>query len=533
MKPPRKPKPGTPETDPSIRNNQGEDGRTPWHHLPDPNIPGPAIDLPGNQRPEGQSDNSPQGPSIVVVDISTPGPLVISPSGITSDINFLPSALISRLPAPLTDGLRHGQRNTMYAEIENEGVTLVRRRDDGEYQASSANELTATGPVLERIAGTVFWRRKTTDAPGRNPQSSSSTDEQPGPSTNKRPRLDEDDSDLAQAHPLLSDLLTQPASPIDLSSALWKNWGSSTKPQSANSIEIEGLHYRVVPQGSLANTEVALMEHPRFSPSRYEAFEEMLQDDLSLQPRWAVKQNGEWKVPDNLYPFDKSLTGYIAETFRDYSDETLNTVARTLFNRADHSEVINSRGLMVLKQTFRNWANASSATIPRRELADPLLMLPVITRTTNTGWLALPPSDAAVTLRRLDFAPHRFPEEWRNFSANPSNFNLKRLVATVLVRNGYSVFPLTNEHQGSTLVFTRANHDAVFFLKLGRVEGHAIRDITPPGNELSDPHLTARIGEQARTALLTAHDQNKVVWLLGGTQITASGWQSVFIIRER
>ncbi|MCW8278387.1 hypothetical protein IMF27_24780 [Pseudomonas sp. PCH199] len=298
------------------------------------------------------------------------------------------------------------------------------------------------------------------------------------------------------------------------------------------SLEINGLHYRVVPQGSPERTGIAFLEHPRFSPSRYEAFEQMLHDDPSLQPRWAVKKNGQWEVLENRFPFDKSLTGYVAETFRDFSDASLNDVARTLFNRANHSDVINSQGLMVLKQTFRNWADASSARIPRQELADPLLMLPVITRTTNTGWLALPPSDAAGALRRLDFAPNHFSTEWNNFNADPSNYNLKRLVGSVLVRNGYEAFPLTIEHRGPTLVFTRANHDTVFFLKLGRVDGYAIRDITPPGNELSDPNLTARIGVPARTALLTAYAQNKVVWLLGGTQTTSSGWQSVFIIRE-
>lgn len=282
----------------------------------------------------------------------------------------------------------------------------------------------------------------------------------------------------------------------------------------------------------MRSTEVAFLEHPRFSPSRYEDFEQMLHDDPSLQPRWAVRKNNQWEVLDNPLPFEKSLTAYVAETFRDFSDASLNDVARSVFNQADRSNVINASGLMVLKQTFRNWADPSTARIPRRELGDPLLLLPIITRTTATGWLALTPSDAAGTLRRLDFAPHHFSTEWNNYTAAPSNYNLKRLVGSVLVRNGYDVFPLTQEHRGPTLVFTRANHDAVFFMKLGRVDGHAIKDITPPGNELSDPHLTTRIGEQARAKLLTAYGQNKVVWLLGGTQITSSGWQSVFIIRE-
>lgn len=536
MKPPRKiPKPGTPDTDQTVRPNRDQDGTPPRYNLPDIDISGPSIDLPGRRRPEGESDNTPREPQIAVVDVSTPGPLTISPAVATSDINFLPSALIPRLSAPHSDGLRHGQRNTMYAEIENEGVTLVRHRDDGEYQASSASELTPTGPLLERIAGTAYWRRKNTDAADRtprttDPQPGSSTDEQPGPSTRKRPRPNEADGSLAAAHPLLVDLLTQPTSPLDLSSALWRNWGSSTKPGSVEALEINGLHYRVVPEGSPEQTGIAFLQHPRFSPSRYEAFEQMLQDNPSLQPRWAIKRNSQWEVLETR-PFEKSLTHYVAETFRDLSDESRNNVARAVFNRANDSDVINGQGLMALKQTFRNWADANNR-VPKRELADPLLMLPVIPRTTSTGWLALTPFDAAGTLRRLDFTPIHFPTEWANYRANPSSYNLKRLVGSVLVRNGYEVFPLTNEHLGPTLVFTRKNHDSVFFLKLGRVDGHAIRDITPPGNELSDAHLSTRIGEPAQAALRTAYDQNKVVWLLGGTQTTASGWQSVFIIRE-
>ena len=94
------------------------------------------------------------------------------------------------------------------------------------------------------------------------------------------------------------------------------------------------------------------------------------------------------------------------------------------------------------------------------------------------------------------------------------------------------MFPLTDEHQGPTLVFTRPNHDSVFFLKLGRVNGEAIRQVTPSGAELSDPHLARRVGDAAQARLHSAYDQNKLVWLLGGTQITAAGFESVFLIRE-
>lgn len=165
MKPPKPVKPKTPDTNQPVRNNGAEDGLPPRINLPDSSSPGPSFDLPGSRRPEMGPDNTAPQPQIMVVDISTPGPAVITPTNTASDINFLPPVLVPKLSVPDANGLRHGQRNATYAEIENEGVTLVRRRDDGEYQASSASELKASGPVLERITGTGFWRRKDTGMP--------------------------------------------------------------------------------------------------------------------------------------------------------------------------------------------------------------------------------------------------------------------------------------------------------------------------------------------------------------------------------
>ena len=534
MKPPRK----VPRIEPDspARNTPTEEGTVPRRPLPGIGTSESNTDPSGIRQPEGDAGNTPPEAQIRVVDIPTPASPAISSAGITSDIHFLPAAVLSSLSPPFVNGLRYGKRNTMYAEIENEGITLVRRREDGEYQASSANALIATGPLLERIAGTSLWRRKNTDLTDEIPRAADSQpatvpDEQPGPSS--RTRQDDETSHPGEEHSLLSDLLTQPTSPLDLSSALWRNWGSSTQPQSVQSVEINGLHYRIVPHGSLEHAKLVFLEHPRFSPSRFEAYEQMLQSDIELQPRWAVKKNGQWEVPHNSLPFERSFSAYVAETFKDLADNSLNSVARELFNRANHSDVIDSMGLLVLKQTFRHWATPNDTPTPRRELADPLLMLSAIRRSTGTGWLDLPSPDAAGPLLRLDFAPHHFPAQWSEFSANPSGFNVKRLLASVLVRNGYDVFPLTSEYRGPTLVFTRANHDSVFFLKLGRIDGDTLRDVTPPGNELADPHLAARVGERAQIALRAAHDQNKVIWLLGGTQTTTSGWQSVFIIRER
>ncbi|VVQ06081.1 hypothetical protein PS918_04681 [Pseudomonas fluorescens] len=523
-KPPKKiNKPTTPDSDPSIRPPTSEEGVSIPRDSSDsiagllPDDLSASLNASGNRRNEGEAGSASRQPEVEVQDIQASGPTAGQSTETTADITFLPGPLAASLTRPQADGLRYGKHQRIYAEIENEGVTLVRRDANGEYRAASPNKLDATGPLLERVAGTDFWRRK-------------SAEEQPGPS--KRPRLDEDTSDTSDTESFAAGLLTQD-SPMDLSSALWRNWGTATKPQSGESIAIDGLHYRIVPGGAPDSTHVAYLEHPHFSPSRYADFEQMLHDNPTLQPRWAVRQDNTWRVVESSRPFDKNLTGYVSVTFRDFSDTSLSTVARAVFNRANNAEVINAFGLMVLHQTFRNWISPSRARAPRRELADPLLMLPVASRLpSSNGWITLPPPDAAGALRRLDFAPEHFPVEWTNYTSDPSDYNLKRMVGSVLVRNGYDVFPLTQDHRAPLLVFTRRNHDAVFFLRLERVNGESVREITSPGDELSNPQLPSLIGEPARAALLSAYDQNRLVWLLGGPQENPSGLKSVFLIRE-
>jgi hypothetical protein len=113
-----------------------------------------------------------------------------------------------------------------------------------------------------------------------------------------------------------------------------------------------------------------------------------------------------------------------------------------------------------------------------------------------------------------------------------SYYNLKHLMNTLLSNNGYEVFPFIDTPWNPALIFRRANHDKIYFLKLGLAEGDYIElKATPP--ELSDPTLANNIGNNAYQALMTANEQNNIVWLAGGAQTTASGWQSAFIMRER
>ncbi|MBK5536101.1 hypothetical protein JFT91_26570 [Pseudomonas sp. TH08] len=134
-------------------------------------------------------------------------------------------------------------------------------------------------------------------------------------------------------------------------------------------------------------------------------------------------------------------------------------------------------------------------------------------------------------MQRLVFDPQRFPFEWQNYKKDPTDLNLRRLVGALLIRSSYDVFPLTHDHRMPTLVFKRTNHDEVFFLKLGAVEHIGLSHA--PGNELADPGLPARIGNEAFTALTSAAVKGKVVWLIGGVMKVESNPEAVFILRER
>jgi hypothetical protein len=120
--------------------------------------------------------------------------------------------------------------------------------------------------------------------------------------------------------------------------------------------------------------------------------------------------------------------------------------------------------------------------------------------------------------------------EW---NPTPTAITKSISVSTVLVRNGYEVFPLLNEHRNPKLIFKRAGHEKVYFLKLGIVERNAIEINPSPVPEFAYPALVSQVGNEAQQALTTANLQNNIVWLLGGFQTAPLGWQSVFIIRER
>lgn len=431
-------------------------------------------------------------------------------------------------PAISTDGIRYDKHNKAYVEMEG-GMVLVGKRRDGQYQEISASERSSSGAEVEMIPGTKLWRRKVpvspfeqTPAPSGLRPTAESDAAQPGPG--KRPRLD------AGAVP------QQPTSAdADQTPYFWLPWGHLNPPSSGESVQLGWLHYSIVPIGTAPNRvpKVYFLQHPEFAPAYFDAFEQMLRDAPDLQPVATFRIGYE---PGEARPgkrfFEKPLSQSVAETFVDFSAFTSRAVARRLFELSDYPPAITATGLMNIQAVLHQWNHKPFPTVPA--YADPLNLLSVASTSEIAGRKViklLPQVEGE--LHRLTFDPQHFAFEWRHYSADPSDYNLRRLVGALLIRSGYDVFPLTHDHRRPALVFKRADQETVFFLKLGVLNHELVVHNTLPGTELADPDLPARIGSAAHLALTSAEAQKNLVWLIGGVLKTESAADSVFILRER
>lgn len=113
--------------------------------------------------------------------------------GRSETLAIIGSGLAGKLTKVAGDLFRHDKNKRIYVDVIDEGTVMVSKNAHGYYQATSARELTPSGPVLEPIEGTTFWQRKPQSAmpidesqPGISQQPPAAVDLGPGPS--KRPR---------------------------------------------------------------------------------------------------------------------------------------------------------------------------------------------------------------------------------------------------------------------------------------------------------------------------------------------------------
>lgn len=445
---------------------------------------------------------------------------------------YLAPADAALLSSPLytAEGIRYDKHRKTYIDTA-QGTVMVRKNVDGQYEQTSATTRNASTLLFEQIPGTRLWRRKFADD---HPDLRSSTGE-PGivvtdmpeatAGASKRPHADEG---AETTHALTESLLSANPEPINLSFGLWRNWGRSLRPQLGQHIEIDGQFYRIVPQQLGPDPHLVYLQHPLFSPALYDAFEYMLRDNPSLQPKFAVKRTERWTVLDDVVPFEMPITQYISRTFKYLSDQSVSSLARAMFNQANRSEIIIGPGLAMLNQVFRFWENRGLRKAPRRELADPLLMLRSQPETADT--LAIPFA-LGEGLMRLDFDPGRFPRHWNDYASNPTAAHLRRLFSQLLKDDGYVVIPTEQKIDGDALLFHREKIDHVFVLKLPVLVSGRLQRFTAEGAELNGAVLQTPISEQK--PLASYRQENRISYLLGGIQTDALGQTTLFIIRDR
>ncbi|VVQ08192.1 hypothetical protein PS914_04821 [Pseudomonas fluorescens] len=127
---------------------------------------------------------------VVVTDNPVEG---TNPPGRSETLAIIGPGLAGKLTKVAGDLFRYDKQKRIYVDVIDEGTVMVHKNTHGDYQATSARELTPSGPVLEPIEGTTLWQRKPQSAmpmeesqPGIPQQPPAVVDLGPGPS--KRPR---------------------------------------------------------------------------------------------------------------------------------------------------------------------------------------------------------------------------------------------------------------------------------------------------------------------------------------------------------
>lgn len=416
------------------------------------------------------------------------------------------------------EGFLYDKRNKPYVELH-EGIVMVGHTADG-WRQTYAGESMPTGKTVEQIPGSTLWRERVSVSPINPVQSTPAAQRSPA---------------LSDTRALIDNLVSRQTEALDLSAGRWQNWGRSTRPESGESIEIDGLHYPILAQNLGIESGLVYLRHPGFTPDRFDAFESMLRDEPSRQPMWARKRDGVWQVLDGYPPFEMSLTQYVATAFRHLSQRSSSNLARAVFDRASLPTGINGDGLSVVSLTYRHWLDRVNNVAPGFGLAEPLLMLPKLPTaagsTAGAGLLALPDYNASL-LQRLDFDPSKFSARWAAYAAQPTALNLRTLFIDLLQDQGYSVAPPVTMLVENTLVFHRQDIAGLFILKLPLISGDQVPRYTTPGSNFDNPDFLASLSAENKRDLDQYLSQVEVAHLVGGVQRLSADTQTLFIVRE-
>ncbi|MDQ0125751.1 hypothetical protein J2W17_004721 [Pseudomonas lini] len=422
---------------------------------------------------------------------------------ISLDELIIPNKYARTLEAPDKDGIRAHSSGRLYVDLFNNTTVMVVRIEEGKYQARDSKDVDGYGPVLERIEGTSQWQPE---------------DSEPGPS--KRPRLEQPAG-------------TAPATsrPVSVARAwepnphLWLTWGTPAA-DSTGSIKINELHYEVYEFNNDVEN-LAVIKPPEMGDT-FNDFERVLTETPWLQPVVAFRNdNSQWTVSSTPM-FERSVIQSVSNAFQDFSDITSAVVAHRLFTHSSEGtgSRLSSQSVLELSTTLRYWENRSAEW--HSGPTDPLQLL-AVTRTesvSGNGLLFRSPTDVE-KVPRLDFNSEHFVQQWNQFKTSPDVPGLSRLFQTLLVRNGYEVFPPPPDHPVDVLIFRRSHQ--IYFIKLDLSSQSATYDFPA---DLNNPQLLASIGDDGHKALIAAHRQNEVIWLKGEVDLPETGKEAISVIRS-
>lgn len=449
---------------------------------------------------------------------------------------FLAPRLVDRLPQPdLLTGFRKAGPHT-YVDLIDGGTVLLGTDLQSNLRARMSNELWASGPRLVQVAGTLQWRPMTSDSPSGTDASRLTVTRVPAPDDEahaippKRPRIVGDEQqppETSTANRTIAD------AELDALIDPWKTWGIIGQQDLPDDININGSRYRTLPRGPAPDDPIVYIKHPYHLIYDYATLDRTLRTDFLQQPRGAIRipPAHQWEIDPTL-PFQRPMKDTVAIYFPELADVTLHNVAKRQFMLANGSELATGTGLTLLRQAFNDWKTGT--VNPRPELVDPLLMLDSLSRFGSdiNQKIELPIAGVKNGLRRLDFDPARFRQEWRYFMPSQSAIDIKRFAAGLLTRNGYSVFEPSPAQSFAAVVFKRTGHDFVFFLSLHRVNGRQIHQPLKQDPNAAKITLIDQVGPHAAQTVEAAHAVNRVVWLRGGVQTLAAYPETFFIIRD-
>jgi hypothetical protein len=300
--------------------------------------------------------------------------------------------------------------------------------------------------------------------------------------------------------------------------AIYRRPASGLRP-ARDYIRMHDSYYPILPAGDMRSPNLTFIFDERIGINHFAQFEHLILTDLFSQPRpayFAAQQDKLWLISHSL-PFEKTVTGYVADSFPTFSRASQQQLAQALFDLANPNGVTAS-GLAKLHRTLNVW-RARTALVDA--FGDALTLLPIAPRSATGQWLLEGYSGA---FNRLLFSTDGVNALVHAVMRSGTEETLRALMSERLLSSGYEM--VSGYGLGSELLFRRPGRTQLFWLSLRRVIGEVI-----DGSQYVAPR--AELMNATTRALVTrAQANNQFVPLLGGVRVASAGAAvEIFVIR--